>query len=368
MNSIGYLRKIDKIVGDVLCVVIYVFFLPLRKKRFNKVKKILVVKLWAIGESVLTLPMIQKLSEGFESSAEIDVLVRNQNIDVFTGQPFISKIILFERGSIIKIVRLFRSYDIVIDAEPFFRISSIVSRWLGKTTIGFDHGVRSILYDQAVHYNDQQHVVRTYLDLLKKVRLDISDVLLVSLKYSREDEERINDLLLRNNFFSDDNIICLSPGSSISAQGRRWPLHRFIELSKRLSDAGYLILLIGDEKDNIIINKTDLSGIHTLNLAGKVSLKELFFLIRKCTLFIGNDSGPMHIAAAQGIKTIGLFGPNTPVRFAPYGKNNRFIYKQRSTPLINVHKGEVPDDIPPQLMESISVDEVYNLALLVLGK
>ena len=83
-----------------------------------------------------------------------------------------------------------------------------------------------------------------------------------------------------------------------------------------------------------------------VNLAGKITLKQLFYLTEKCNLIISNDAGGMHIAAAQGTKTIGLFGPNLPVRFRPLNKKSLSVYKGKIckySPCINVHKGEVPD-------------------------
>ncbi|MBI2653126.1 glycosyltransferase family 9 protein, partial [Candidatus Woesearchaeota archaeon] len=86
--------------------------------------------------------------------------------------------------------------------------------------------------------------------------------------------------------------------------------------------------------------------------------------------FIGNDAGPMHIAAAQGVKTIGLFGPNLPIRFGPYGKGNTSLYKGYNcefSPCINVHKGQVPDCLYPRnsndyqkCMKNISVNDVLK--------
>ena len=80
----------------------------------------------------------------------------------------------------------------------------------------------------------------------------------------------------------------------------------------------------------------------------------------------------MHIAAAQGTKTIGLFGPNIPERFGPYGKGNVSIYKKYSckfSPCINVHKGQVPDCLYAKnsndyqkCMKAITIDEVLKEA------
>ncbi len=74
------------------------------------------------------------------------------------------------------------------------------------------------------------------------------------------------------------------------------------------------------------------------------SLKKAFYMIRKCPIFVSNDTGPMHIAAAQGCKTIGLFGPNTPSLWAPYGKENISIFKPNlNEAMIQNDKGIFPD-------------------------
>ena len=76
----------------------------------------------------------------------------------------------------------------------------------------------------------------------------------------------------------------------------------------------------------------------------------------------------MHIAAAMGTRTIGLFGPNTPVRFAPYGPDNQSIYNPLFPhPCINVHKGQIAE-CDHRHMESISVDEVVHALKKMISK
>ena len=83
-------------------------------------------------------------------------------------------------------------------------------------------------------------------------------------------------------------------------------------------------------------------------------------------MLISNDTGPMHIAAAQGVKTIGLFGPNLPIRWGPFGKWNIAVYKKgvcSYSPCINVHKGEVPEcrfGEDNKCMKAIKVEDVLK--------
>jgi heptosyltransferase II len=97
-----------------------------------------------------------------------------------------------------------------------------------------------------------------------------------------------------------------------------------------------------------------------LNSVGVFTLKETFYLISKCTVFVSNDTGPMHIAAAQGIRTIGLFGPNTPVLWAPYGKGNIAIYKTKLEPAIQNDKGIFKKGGREEYMGPVTVDDVFD--------
>ena len=95
----------------------------------------------------------------------------------------------------------------------------------------------------------------------------------------------------------------------------------------------------------------------------------MFYLISQYDLMISNDTGPMHIAAAQGVPTIGLFGPNTPERFGPFPpeKNTALYHQTPGHPVINVHRNEFrPCD--GACMRLITVDEVFEAADRVLGR
>ena len=114
-------------------------------------------------------------------------------------------------------------------------------------------------------------------------------------------------------------------------------------VNKLIEKFGVKIVLVGGKdtvENNELIRQKCKHMNSVMNLGGKTSLKQLFALVKRFNLFISNDTGPMHIAAAQGVPTIGLFGPNLPARFAPFGKGNIALYEKTwCSPCINVHKG-----------------------------
>ena len=258
--------------------------------------------------------------------------------------------------------------------EEYLNISAIISFFIGKYKIGYSHNIRGKIYDGRVRYNDKQHVVQTFLDLVRKVGADFNTDKLIKLNYSERDKNKVDNFLKNGNITKNSFLIGIAPGAAESAKSRMWPWENYVELCNNiLKNEKNKIIFIGNKEENRLI--ADIQNNigekeRTINTAGLFNLNELFYLVEKCSLFIGNDAGPMHIAAAQDVKTIGLFGPNLPTRFGPYGKNSVAIYKGDNcqfSPCINVHKGQVPDCLFPKnsedyqkCMKNINVNDVLK--------
>ncbi|MBI4148586.1 glycosyltransferase family 9 protein [Candidatus Woesearchaeota archaeon] len=362
-------RWVDKVVGSVLC-----FLLGLARLRRShpQVKDVLVIKLWAVGESVLTLPMIAALKEKYPN-ASVTVLCRKRNAAVY-GHPLVNHVLLFEGTHLLQLFRKFHSFDLVFDCEPYLNVSALLGWWLGKFMVGFDHGVRRLLYTSRVQYNDNQHVVQTYADMLAPLGLSARPNLLVPLSYTTNDEQRITLLLKEQGISSSDVVIGMCQSVAESGRWRKWPAERYSVLADRLIEKfGVRIVLVGGGdtvENNDVIREACTHKGSVLNLGGKTSLKDLFALMKHFKLFISNDTGPMHIAAAQGVPTIGLFGPNLPTRFAPFGKGNVALYeKQWCSPCINVHRGNFPECFNPDkgaCMKLISIESVFDACARIL--
>ncbi|MDP2750656.1 MAG: glycosyltransferase family 9 protein [Nanoarchaeota archaeon] len=355
--AVKLIKWIDKYIFGLACITLSPF--SMRKRlMFNKLDKILIVKLWAVGESVLTLPMIKALREKYPR-AEIDVLATPRNKDVYESCRYVNKVIVMPSV-------VLRKYDLVIDCEPWMNISAVLSFFAGKNRIGFSHGKRALVYNKRVHFNDKQHEVLTFLDLSKQVDAGTEPDKLVKLNVSKEDIKKVNAFLKKNKL--NGFFVGIAPGVAESAKSRMWPLPRYAHLIDYIVLKMHgKVLLIGTEKDLPILS--DLKELvdkkvqkNIVISAGELTLKQSFGLIGKCKIFVSNDTGPMHIAAAMGVPTLGLFGPNTPVRFAPYGKKNISIYHRKAcSPCINVHKGQVRECKEGiDCMSDISAEEVIE--------
>jgi ADP-heptose:LPS heptosyltransferase len=360
---IPLIKWVDKYLGTPACLFLGISSL-FRRRILSFPKRILCIQLWGIGETILTLPAINALQEKFPDS-EISVLCTARNKDVYFEQG-ITVIELPLRLLSIPLWTLknWKKFDLIVDMEEYLNISSLISFLAGRYRIGYSHGARSLLYHDTIDYKDNQHCSQTFMDLLRPLGIEKQVTSLTPLSVDKTSEGRAERYLAHIGIDAHTSLIALSPGAAESAKIRMWPDERWTDLISRLQRwKRYVILLVGAE-DVKETNERIITGLkkkeRVYNIAGETTVKELFALCKRIGLMVSIDSGPMHIAAAQGAPTIGLFGPNTPVRFGPLGKKCIAIYKTKETPVINVHKGEVPNHTTKDFMRDISVDDVFN--------
>jgi heptosyltransferase II len=329
---------------------------------------ILVVKLWGIGEAVNTLPAVKALREHFPK-AHITVLTTRRVFPVYSPLEYIDRVEVVNlnlRELISYLMKNLQAYDISCDFEPFFYISAIITSLVGKISCGYSHSIRSLLYNRRVKYDDCQHVSITIMDVVRLVGAKIKYDALLPLPVSASAAERLDKVLNAKGINPHGAYAGICAGCGESARERMWPAENFAELAEWIfRQHGLRVVLTGSSAEKEL-NDSILDMIKVrdaaVSVAGEISLTELFELARRSVIFISNDTGPMHIAAAQGTSTIGLFGPNLPVRFGPYGMGNAAIYHgKHCSPCINVHHGKINDcreEVPGDCMRAIATDEV----------
>ncbi len=130
-------------------------------------------------------------------------------------------------------------------------------------------------------------------------------------------------------------ILALGPASNWV--GKVWPIERFAQTAKRLLEgdgplAGGRLMILGGPEDVRLVDelRRTLPKEKIIDLVGQVDLLTAYACLKRCDLFIGNDSGLMHLAAAAGAPTIGLFGPSDERLYAPWGPNARPVRGPRS--------------------------------------
>lgn len=177
------------------------------------------------------------------------------------------------------------------------------------------------------------------------------------LPISKADEDKLDRIWGFAQIPAGNPVIALGPVSKMPA--KRWPVERFIEVAKRVAEAfpEYRMIVVGGAGDRHVgILLEQAVGEQVLNLAGELSVMESAEALRRCRLYIGNDTGIMHLAAAVGTPCVALFSARDfPGRWDPYGPNHIVL---RRTPPCSGCFLTVCKDHDMECLKEISADEV----------
>lgn len=374
MDKTELFKKVDKIIGTPTCFLLGV----LDKLFFRKTspslqwKKILVIKLIAIGDLVAALPTIKALKKSFPD-AHLAMLVTPRVKEVVDGCSYLNNIIYYDilgqdKGvvGLFKIISLLRKerFDVVIELDHYYRITSMITFFAGiKNRVGFDlpgQGRRGLVTTK-VPYLVNRHEVEAFLEAAKGIGADISDKELVEIWTSDQDKEYVDKFLKEAEVSMGDILVGIHPGTGPSATSRRWAPERFGKLADWLiKEKKAKVVWTGAQSELSLINECiKFMTSKPIIAAGKINLKQFAELARRCNLFICVDTGPLHIAAAMKTKVIGLYGPNTPLKWGPYGKGNIAIYKNLPcSPCTKQYLGQVSKCSEPKCMEQIEIEDV----------
>jgi heptosyltransferase-2 len=174
----------------------------------------------------------------------------------------------------------------------------------------------------------------------------------------------VNELLLKEGVNESDILIGIHPGGIPS---HRWPAESFSMLMKSLAkDRPVTFVITGDKNDFWLANAVlARSEVRALNLAGKFNIPELAVLIRRCSLFISNDTGPMHIAAMLRVPQVAMFGPGYIKRYDPSRISDKAVVLHKSVDCSPCDKPDCPD---LKCLKVITVDQVLSAARQLLKR
>lgn len=331
-------------------------------------KRILVIKLRYIGDVILSMPILPLLKKHFPE-AEMTVLVNPGTDAVLRNNPFLDHILILPRTGLAQKVKFWwairqANFDTVVDLTDGDR-AAFLSYWSGaERRLGFnrDHRGRGKLYTQVLPSKyGSMHMVDYHAQAL--AALGIHDPVDDPEVFIGPPDEEAGAELLVSLAPAGTRLVLLFPSARYVFKA--WPLERFAALADWLGEQGIVTALIGNQKEMLIGQQIiNLAKHKPMNLMGKTRLLVLAGLMKKSALFIGNDGGPMHLAAAVGCPVLGLFGPSNPAVWGPRGKKVATIYKEldcRACFYPGCSRGE------ESCMRQIQLDEVCQAAKALLS-
>jgi len=333
------LIKVEDVSRQIRDILVTDTRYPIAYSRGN-FKRILITRTDRIGDVMLSTPVIKALRENYPN-AYIAMMVSPYAKDVVEGNPYLDEVITYDKdgkhkswGRSIKLGRNLKKkkFDLALILHPSNRAHLLTFLAGIPKRVGYDIKLGSLLTDRIKHTKQfgEKHELEYNLDLLRYLSIEPEDKSLF-MPIRPESEKYVEGLFREEGIKNSDRLLAIHPGASCPS--KVWPSERFAEAADRLAEKyGFKVLVVAGPKDTALAQNVIKRMRHpVLNLAGRISVSQLASVLKRCRLFISNDSGPVHISSALGTPVISIFGRSqkglSPKRWGPLGEEDRVVSK-----------------------------------------
>jgi ADP-heptose:LPS heptosyltransferase len=297
------------------------------------VRRILLMTTTAIGDTLFSTPAIRAVKETYPEK-EVHVLCHRRNALLLQENPYVDRLFLYrgKANGLLPLVRTLREqrYDLVIilhSNDP----EAVPLAWATRAPYLIGSGTSrfaAFLSKGIVCRDAYRHAIEQRLDLVRAVGADTGDRGM-DFHLPAGWESKVRGVL--NDFWGswDQPVVGLHPTGSGSYKW--WPADYFVDLGNRLFDRYGCRFILFSSKSEAPAARAIASRLKApvLNTEGRFDLAITGGLIRSCSLFIANDSGPLHMALALRVPTLALIGADSPLRIGPYQSVNSIgLYKK----------------------------------------
>ncbi len=352
-------------------------------KADRKIGRLLIVRLSAMGDVIHTLPAVQALRASFPG-AHIGWLIEERWAELLSApgaarrgersplRPLVDEVHTVNLKSwgksplalstLQRVVTVWNDvratrYDVAVDLQGAIR-SAALARWSGAAVVCGAAEPRespaSLWYTRKV-ITQGRHVIEQNLSVAEAVIGHRVKVPPVEFPRDARAEARIELELAQG---GGHDFAILNPGAGWGA--KRWPAERYGEVARGLAELGLRSILNYGPGEEELVRAAEAASGGTAR-AMRCTITELIGLTRRARLFIGGDTGPLHLAAALRIPVVGIHGPTDPARNGPYGTRSLVL---RSAESVTTHARRSETD---EGMLGIGSDEVVAAAQKLLG-
>jgi heptosyltransferase II len=303
--------------------------------RFSPARMLIRGTNW-IGDAVMSEPALSAIRQAFPK-ADITLLVKPAIAELFQQHPAIDHLLVYEhRGRHARLsgkwalgseLRRGR-FDVAILFQNAFEAALLAFLAGIPRRYGYGTDGRAFLLSDAITAPNRTalaHQTQYYLDLLRPLGITPSPAA-PRLFVSDSEEERMTQRLMEAGIQATERLIGINPGSTYGS-AKRWLPERFAQAADRMVEqfGGRVVIVgaAGEEALGQAIAEKMLSK--PVVLSGRTSIRELMSIIKRCRLFIPNDTGPMHIAAAFGVPVVAIFGSTDFRTTSPFGETHQIV-------------------------------------------
>ncbi|MFA6216182.1 MAG: glycosyltransferase family 9 protein [Candidatus Omnitrophota bacterium] len=290
------------------------------------IKKILVINLGGIGDLLLSLPALEALKWKYPQS-RYDILLTERASELLQGRALFDTFYFYKKG-LFKQLRLFfllrqNRYDLVINMRTMVSWVSALKMFCvfrlinPRISAGRNTQNRGWFFNIKIpeFWPGEKCEMEYDIEMAAALGAPVPERSL-HISIAQESYLAVSVFLEQGGIKANDRVIGIHPGGEPS---RRWPVESFSQVIAVLNKSGdFKFVITGSLEESSIAQKlASVPGAVVINAAGKLNLNELTALIARCSLYISNDTGPMHIAAVLKTPLVALFGPGSLCRFDP---------------------------------------------------
>jgi len=346
-------------------------------KNNNKDRKCVLIRTDRIGEVLLSSVCASAIKTEWPG-ARVSFVTSSYARDVLAMRADIDEVITFDTSkkenlfiAAFRLASLLRErrFDtaLVMNPQKVLHLACFLAGIPER--VGYDRKWGALLNRTIKDERDkgEKHEVAYAMDLLGEIGVQGKATLPV-LTVAAKDRTFADELLFGKGVRKDRALIAIHAGTSNPA--KMWPKDRYAELVKKLKDLFPCdVVLLGDQNEKILAREiASLSGKDVVDLAGRLSLRELAAVIERADIFIGNDTGPMHMAAALGVPVVAIFGRNikgvSPTRWRPWGEGHVVLHEAPSCD--PCYDTSCPYEY--MCLKNVTVDAVLNAAVDILKR
>ena len=289
------------------------------------VERVLVVKLRSIGDTVLATPSLMALRR-FLPEAQIDILLEDWVAAVLDGFDVIDNVISIGNGMAerIRVARELRrqKYDVAFNLHGGTTATFLTRASGARHRVGLENYQYSFLYNHLLSSpvdfweRSDLHSAEQQLALLGSVGVPVSDPPRTRLAVTQEALASIEEKMVKAGSSASDRLALLHPSTAFFT--KQWPVTNFAETAEYLAGIGFSVAAIASKNENAVLHELITRASVPISVFDDFSLPEITALSSKATVFVGNDSGIAHIAAAVGTPSVVIFGSSNRVHWRPW--------------------------------------------------
>jgi heptosyltransferase I len=329
----------------------------------------------SLGDVLMSMPAVKAIRDA-HPGAHISWLVEGSVGDLLSHQSFIDEVIRFPRGSLVRALKKvdfttgmaetgafmtglrLRDYDAIVDFHGIIKSAILAHAARGTRRIGFDRVFAKekshLFYDERIG-SEKRRIHKVERNMLLARRLGTNGTIpALTLTVPEGASGYIESFFQGKDLAAP--LLAVNPFSSKGSGFKRWPMERYSGLIRRLKDelAGSVMILWGPGEEKEATRLRDEAGDGVF-LSCPTDIPQLLALLRRVDVYIGGDSGVMHLANFAGTPVVAIFGPTDWKINGPWGRQGSIIRKE-----VECSPCKKKDCRERNCLTGITVDEVFD--------